>query len=136
VFQKNFADELAVIRPATPRKRANTIKRDVPQSADESNQTGRPAFIPPINIEPAPGQIPASLQMSGNMSRPSMSSLHPYDDTPRASLDTTTDKESEALQTVRSQDRRSFTSRITGAASVKSIRKTLSFRGRKGGEIP
>ena len=62
-----------------------------------------------------------------------MSSLHPNDeDQSRASTDTV-DRESEAPNTIRSQDRRSLTSRIT-STSFKSLRKTMSFRGKKIGE--
>jgi hypothetical protein len=125
-----------VIRPATPRSRPNAAKKnDAAQSiADESAQvTDRQLLIPPINIETSPTPIPASVQHPGSMSRASISSLHPYEDPPRASTDTG-DRDSESPYTVRSQDRRSLTSRITGA-SVKSIRKTLSFRGRRSGEI-
>jgi hypothetical protein len=138
VFKKNFADELAVIKPPTPRRRLSVVvtKHDGPETTttEQIGATERPAFIPPINIELAPTPIPASVQISGTMSRSSVSSLRPSEDYPRTSTDTG-DRESEKPQTIRSQDRRSFTSRITGA-SVRSIRKTLSFRGRKIGEIP
>jgi hypothetical protein len=137
VFNKNFAEELAVVRPPTPRLRRPTVssKRDnVKISIDEPTPvTARPTFIPPINITTAPEPIPASVQHPGNMSRASSSSLHPYEeDFGRVSTDTN-DGISDSPNTVRSQDRRSFTSRITGA-SVKGLRKTLSFRGRKSAE--
>ena len=138
VFNKNFAEELAVIRPATPRRRPNAVTmkpETVPQIAiEEATPAAKepPPSIPPINIEPAPTPIPASVQHPGSMSRSSSLSLHPYDeDSSRTSIDT---GDSDATGTVKSQDRRSLTSRITGT-SFRSVRKTLSFRGRRSSEI-
>lgn len=106
------------------------------QAANEETASGTKehlSFIPPINIEPASGPIPASVEHPGALSRSSSSSLTPLDEEEsRASTDTT-DRDSEALGTVRSHDRRSLTSRLTGT-SFKSVRKTLSFRGRKSNE--
>src|SRR5438105_3855055 len=137
VFQKNFADELATMRPLTPRRRAkSTSTKPETQKTIEDNAPAvksPPTFIPPINIETVPTPIPASVAHPGGMSRSSSMSLLAEDDPSRLSTDNT-DRESETPNTIRSQDRRSFTSRITGA-SVKGIRKTLSFRGRKSGEF-
>jgi hypothetical protein len=125
-----------VIRPATPRRRTNASKKnDSAQSTPDKKPVviERPLLIPPINLDTTPTPVPASVQHPGNMSRSSMSSLHPYEDPSRASTDTG-DRVSTSPNTVRSQDRRSLTSRITGV-SVKSIRKTMSFRGKRNGEI-
>jgi hypothetical protein len=138
VFHKNFSQELAVVRPPTPRLRPAPIdtKRDtIKISVDEPTPVAnnRPTFIPPINITTAPEPVPASVQHPGSMSRTSSSSLHPHEEEfGRVSVDGG-DQDSETPNTVRSGDRRSFTSRLTGA-SVKGLRKTLSFRGRKSGE--
>lgn len=138
VFKKNFAEELAVLRPATPRRRGNSTpaKRETQVTIEKPPPVVKspPTFIPPIKIETAPAPIPASVEHPGSMSRSSSTSQLAEDDPSRLSIDNA-DKESESPVTIRSQDRRSFTSRITGA-SVKGIRKTLSFRGRKSGEIP
>lgn len=136
MFNKNFAEELTVIRPATPRRRPNASisKRDTIQATvaeSTSAVTDHPTFIPPITIESSPTPIPASVEHPGNAARASVSSLSPYEDPTRASIDTNGDRSSESPVTVRSQDRRSFTSRLTGA-SVKGIRKTMSFRRRSG----
>ena len=137
MFKKNFADELAVVRPATPRRPPKgSTKHERVQSAFDQPAPApidRPTFIPPINIETAPTPIPASVQHPGSMSRSSISSLSPHDDPTRASMDTG-DLDSETPRSLRSQDRRSLTSRITGVSVGKSIRKTLSFR-RKSGEM-
>jgi dedicator of cytokinesis protein 3 len=104
VFNKNFAEELAVVRPATPRRRPSAVPKkrnaSVKEVVDERTPVvaSHPPIIPPINIETAPAPIPASVEHPGNMSRTSSSvSLSP-------------------------------------GASVKGLRKTLSFRGRKSGE--
>jgi hypothetical protein len=139
VFNKNFADELATVRPATPRRRPSAAPKkrniSVQEVVDERTPVvaTHPSFIPPINIETAPAPIPASVEHPRKMSRSSSSlSLSPDDEGLRVSTDTG-DRDSGTPNTIRSQDRRSLTSRLTGA-SVKGLRKTLSFRGRKSGE--
>ena len=127
-----------MVRPATPRRspKGSTKHERVQSTLDEPTPVAadRPTFIPPINIEAAPTPIPASVQHPGSMSRSSISSLSPHEDATRASSDTG-DRDSETPRSLKSQDRRSLTSRITGASVGKSIRKTLSFRGRKSGEM-
>ena len=99
--------------------------------SNATEATTVPLLIPPITVEPSSDPIPESVQHPASMSRASISSsLHPSEDVRRLSIDVS---ESESQVTIRSQDRRSLTSRIT--PSVKSIRKTLSFRGRKSGEF-
>lgn len=142
VFQKNFADELAIARPATPRRRPRRpteAKKHEPTNSIAMAQTKpaeptptpdpAPLLIPPITIDRSPTPIPESVQHAASMSRASISSLQPTEDSRRLSIDAS----SESPVTIRSQDRRSLSSRIT--PSVKSIRKTLSFRGRKSGEF-
>jgi hypothetical protein len=85
--------------------------------------------IPPINIEPAPSPIPESVRHPGSLARSSMSSFIGRDEDSRLSIDTA-DRHSESPETIRSQDRRSLSSRFTGV-SVRGLRKTLSFRGKK-----
>jgi hypothetical protein len=140
VFHKNFAEELTIARPATPRprpRRATEAKKHEPTNSTavaptkptEPSPAPAPLLIPPITIDTSPTPIPESVQHPASMSRASISSLQPTEDSRRLSIDAS----SESPVTIRSQDRRSLSSRIT--PSVKSIRKTLSFRGRKSGEF-
>jgi hypothetical protein len=138
VFHKNFEEELAIARPATPRRRPRRpadAKKHEPTNniavapTKPAESTPAPLLIPPITIDTSPTPIPESVQHAASMSRASISSLQPTEDSRRLSIDAS----SESPVTIRSQDRRSLSSRIT--PSVKSIRKTLSFRGRKSGEF-